>query len=122
MTQEEMRIKIAEACGWTTKAFTGFSGEDDEWFTEDRVYKPNGDWATIGKYPDYPNDLNAMHEAEKTLTEKEQVWYLQKLTQVRLKQGSGGIIACIIDKTTFATAAQRAEAFLRVKGLWKETN
>jgi hypothetical protein len=70
--------------------------------------------------PNFLNDLNAMHEAEKLLSEKQQVWYLQKLTQARLREGVGGMIACMIDKTTFATALQRAEALLRTIGKWKE--
>lgn len=74
-----------------------------------------------GYLPDYLNDLNAMHEAEKILDERQSVWYLQKLTQVRFKDGVGGMIACMIDKTTFATARQRAEAFLRTIGKWKST-
>ena len=74
----------------------------------------------LQRTPNYPADLNAMHEAEKVLTEKQQVWYLQKLTQVRFKNGVAGMIACMNDKTTFATAAERAEAFLRTLNLWRE--
>jgi hypothetical protein len=56
--------------------------------------------------PDYLSDLNAMHEAEKVLT-PEQGWeYAQNLVV------DGG-------RGWFATAAQRAEAFLRTLNLWE---
>ena len=47
-------------------------------------------------------------EVEKTLTDKQCEDYMDVLREV-----VGG-------PTTFATAAQRAEAYLRVKGRWKE--
>ena len=66
--------------------------------------------------PNYPSDLNAMHEAEKTLTGQQTVEYVLAL---RL------IIETADDLRTVhwfavvrATAAQRAEAFLRTLGLW----
>lgn len=113
MTPKAQRIAIAEACGWNSIGM--FNGNPKQ---------PSGFPPGIDKgpesLPDYTTDLNAMHDAEKVLTEKQQVWYLQKLTQVRFKQGVGGMIGCMIDKTTFATAAQRAEAFLRCLNLWTE--
>ena len=106
MTPEQQRIKIAEACGW---------------FYIDKCWHfPNGAKATAdggpSDVPNYPADLNAMHEAEKVLTdnqldemaghlgasEDEFVW---KTWRVLLR----------------ATAAQRAEAFLKTLGLWEET-
>ena len=47
------------------------------------------------------NDLNAMHEAEKVLNAKQSDAYFRKIV-------------------SWSTAAQRAEAFLRTLGLWKE--
>lgn len=111
MNESEMRIAIATKCGWI-KAYE--EGEDEgtgNWFW----HRGN---QNLRQPPNYPADLNAMHEAEKVLNEKQQVWYLQKLTQVRFKDGVSGMIACMIDKTTFATAPQRATAFCRV--FWPE--
>jgi hypothetical protein len=116
MNAEQQRIAIAEACG--------FSDTFEQWpssvIGKTRLvgYYKNGELVEV---PNYLNDLNAMHEAEKVLNGKQQVWYLQKLTQVRFKQGVSGMVGCMIDKTTFATAAQRAEAFLRTLGLWKDS-
>ena len=62
--------------------------------------------------PDYLNDLNAMHEAEKTLDDSS------------LGLVSYHNILASICKThrdcVRATAAQRAEAFLRTLSLWTE--
>lgn len=58
---------------------------------------------------DFCNDLNAMHEAEETLSWEEHALYAEAL-DVRL-----GKLEAIS-----ATAKQRAESFLRAKGLWEE--
>lgn len=126
MTDQEINEAIARKCGLKVKdvpivpAFIDLHHNylTDKAFREYRKAYPFG--SIPMRVPNYCTDLNAMHEAEKTLSEKMQVWYLQKLTQVRYKDGVSGMIACMIDKTTFATARQRAEAFLRVFGLWKE--
>ena len=114
MNPEQQRIAIAEACGWT-KLHQPIPSIDNL-----HGITPNGNKSIYVPVPDYLNDLNAMHEAEKILNEKQAVWYLQKLTQVRFKAGVSGMIGCMIDKTVFATASQRAEAFLRTIGKWKE--
>ena len=65
--------------------------------------------------PNYTEDLNAMHEAEKVLRVAPDTYqpggrghYAQLLDEV-----------CGSDGKAFATAAQRAEAFLRTIGKWK---
>ena len=66
-------------------------------------------------HPDWCNDLNAMHEAEKVLAPKssnnfsENWWNYCKLVRVN---GANEAI--------HATARQRAEAFLRALGKWEE--
>ena len=62
--------------------------------------------------PDYLNDLNAMHEAEKTLRNEQRFEFYKQLLK-----------ACEDSETVntiHATAAQRAEAFLKTLGKWKE--
>ena len=95
MTDEQINVAIAEACG--------------------RKRRPDGDW-----YPDngsagtqailnYCADLNAMHEAEATLTE-DQLWIMARQIERNWE-----------DQWYFrATARQRAEAFLRTLGKWEE--
>ena len=87
MTPEEQRVAIAEACGWKTG------------------YRDPEAWHPL---PDYLNDLNAMHEAEKVLTTAQTTTMSQYLHR-RLGMLWG-----------FATASQRAEAFLYTIGKWKE--
>ena len=60
--------------------------------------------------PDYLNDLNAMHEAEGILTNEQIEVYCSFL-----QKPQWGIWWGI-----HATAAQRAEAFLRTIGKWEE--
>ena len=94
MTPEAQRIAIAEACG----------------FAKDWDFKraqPCRGWC-VTSLPDYLNDLNAMHEAEG-----------------ELNRGSGyhetggyGLYLVALDHDVSATAAQRAEAFLRTIGKW----
>lgn len=64
---------------------------------------------SIPRYPDYPNDLNAMLVAEETLRVTQWVSYLHELAQV-----------CHPAVMVRAHASQRAEAFLKCLGLWKE--
>jgi hypothetical protein len=70
--------------------------------------------------PDVLNDLNAMHEAEKVLLNRPlelgiyiiEVGRAVDKTEVRQKDHNFSLIT--------ATATQRAEAFLRTLGLWKD--
>ncbi len=67
-------------------------------------------WAFIDEIPDYVNDLNAIAEAEKTIPDSPgSVWRMQ----LEWVCGTmGGMLR--------ATAAQRAEAYLKALGLWRE--
>ena len=96
MNNEKQRIAIAEACGIVSK---------DKWGS---LYKtPQG---ILRDCPDYPTDLNAMHEAEKVLTLPERRKYRKTL----LGHCEPASIAI------HATAAQRAEAFLLTIGKWED--
>ena len=106
MKPEQQRIAIAEACGWKPdKRGLG-------WLSPHGYYAPE---------PDYLNDLNAMHEAEKVLTEDQLSDYGAFLKgkdneSVSLYAPEHREIA----KVAMASAAQRAEAFLRTLNLWIE--
>lgn len=105
MNKEKQRIKIAEACGWTANKFGKWS--------KDGEVGPNG------VVPDYLNDLNAMHGAEKVLSVAQRITYAQQIGVVM----SGGSVGRAIPNWWFiheATAAQRARAFLETLGLWEE--
>ena len=68
--------------------------------------------------PDYLNDLNAMHDAEKVLTDEQDLEYSEALEQVV----EGRFMANNAEdmrRIRSATAAQRAEAFLRAIEKWE---
>lgn len=88
MNDNQINTAIAEACGWTdTPIIDGFYGQT--------------------KVPDYCNDLNAMHEAEKVLSLNE-LWSM------------GCTLPHVAPLNFRASARQRAEAFLRTIGKWQE--
>ena len=102
MNKQEQRIAIAKSLGWTKIGIDGGEawGMEPEPITEQ---DENGTWV-----PDYLNDLNAMHEAEKFLSDSDKSAYWHQLNEQ--VQGTLNI--------AFATAAQRAEAFLKTLNLW----
>ena len=73
---------------------------------------------SISQYPNYPNDLNAMHEAAKSLFFTQRQTYRQQLQLVMSKHFENALV--VISECIDATAAQRAEAYLRALGLWEE--
>ena len=105
MKPEQQRIAIAEACGWTCADYVK---------PEDKIYAlmcwvaPGDDPWHLQAPPDYLSDLNAMHEAEKILNTNQAADYCELLRP----------IICGYWRLVHATAAQRAEAFLRTLNLW----
>ena len=106
MTEEAQRIAIAEACG-----LGDYNTSMNGWHAE-----------YIRQLPDYLNDLNAMAEAEKMLKTQQRYYYLCDLEiLLGFNCGCGGWdmdVESLFAMTT-ATAAQRAEAFLRAIGKWE---
>lgn len=100
MTDTEINTAIAEACGWTDCEECSCGTKITAWPPFYSGHKKH--------IPDYCNDLNAMHEAEEALNYRElcdmeeSIQYHHAVTPFR------------------ATARQRAEAFLRTIGKWKE--
>ena len=114
MKPEAQRIAIAEVCGWQgphhPENVAGMVG----WWSQERGVwwvTPEGNRVIIRTVPDYLNDLNAMHEAEKLLDRLQWVIYGRRLQS-----------ACdtTITWPIHAPAAQRAEAFLRTLNLWTD--
>ncbi len=121
MSPELQRIAIAELCGWTVINAILCDPKP-----EIRNGEETGDvdMNPVGELPDYLNDLNAMHEAEKSLGTKLRT-YASKLQDVCQNHAVG----CVPDYQEdllklfyliHATAAQRAEAFLRTLNKWEE--
>jgi hypothetical protein len=119
MTPEQQRIKIAEVCGLfriMPLRRTTRKGKPDPngvrlWYCEEH----HGGAATYAEVPNYPKDLNAMHESEKTLSENDRQKYLDILADAPRNDRY-----LTWADSVFATAAQKAEAFLRTINLWEE--
>ena len=110
MNEQEQRIAIAEACGWSGPNNPRTREQVATW-TKPEIWmnSPYGELGFITDCPDYLNDLNAMREAEKVLTAKQWDDY-------------GVELECtpyVIQNWIHATAAKRAEAFLKTLNLWK---
>ena len=105
MTKEQINIAIAEEQGWRHR-------EGGMW------YCPDGSTVPETLIPNYTSDLNAIHEAEKSITDpRKMLDYFNHLSRyndpdARSIQDSFNIIT--------ATTAQRAEAYLRTIGKWKD--
>jgi len=102
MNKDEQRIAIAEACGLSEIGM----------MDETMMHAGTG---TFLEVPDYLNDLNAIHGAEKLLTYEQVnlfVTHLRGFTPAKNWEGCWGL---------HATAAQRAEAFLKTLGKWTDS-
>jgi hypothetical protein len=110
LTQAEKRVKIAEACGWRYPGSMHLKTQ--AW---NRWIPPKG---AKGKVPDYFRDLNACHEMEKTLTEKQSIDYEDRLRHAVINKGEPHNADPWDFQVCHATAAQRAEAFGKTLGLW----
>jgi len=121
MTPEQQRIKIAEACGWTCcgciEGCPPFGLHPMFNVKDYSVKQVIAMEVPIGDLPDYLNDLNAMHEAERTLTDNQRMHFRGELVEM-MRPKYGFESACLM--AIHATAKQRAKAFLRTLNLWKE--
>lgn len=99
MTNDQINRAIAEACGWKPKRQTKLT----------RM----GFRVSYENTPNYCEDLNAMHEAEKTLTNDQFKWYTHWVEKL-MPETKYRCYLC-------ATASQRAEAFVRSIGKWEAT-
>lgn len=128
MTPEQMRIAIAEACGWTDIAYRPIEGG---WSGKTKLcVERSADYYIA--LPNYPNCLNAMHEAEKVLTDEQSIQYYTELYNVVERdydRTTPSIHSANFDecgrcwrtfKCIHATSQQRAEAFLRTIDKWKD--
>lgn len=115
MNPNEQRIAIAEACGWkhpnSPESLTKHAG----WWGETRGIwwiNPQGKDCFVNDIPDYLNDLNATHEAEKALIyvgdeiDTDTITAFKHYLVTGTKSG----------RPQSATAAERSEALLKAIG------
>jgi hypothetical protein len=111
MTDSQINIAIAEACGWKR----GFASANEGKVSGGRCGWIGSDGNWKAEHPDYCNDLNAMHRAELHLSPDEQEDYAESLFQSDSEPDEDWMF-----HASHSSARQRAEAFLRTKGLWRE--
>lgn len=103
MTDQELRIKVAELLGWKFKKTVWFM----RWLwgntcTQRPIPRYPGEWL-CGYIPKYATDLNAMHEAAKSLPVTKLALYCDLLLYFAGENYGGAFEA---------TARQRAMAFV----------
>lgn len=114
MTPEQQRIAIAKACGFTDIMLPmGFHQQ----MSDEKSTQCGGKWRF--EIPDYLNDLNACHEMEKMLTDRQWVQYEEEIRTVVL--GGIRLVSQWTKADIHATAAQKSKAFLQTLGLWTAT-
>jgi len=115
MNPHEMNKRIAIACGWTHVEDTQHVDITWPW-----GYPPNDRGANIkAPIPCYRGDLNAMHEVENELDGDLCADYTEYLHRV-VNATMGSMNHEDMRRFRNATAAQRAEAFLRTIGKWED--
>jgi hypothetical protein len=129
MNDEEINRAIAEHLGWIWWAIekggwyyrqggAGYTNRIEEAgrYTEADARKELVRGEPMGVHPIPPpnfcGDLNAMHEAEKVLTDVQCLFYPDNMREVITEHDASR-------RTWHAAARQRAEAFLRVVGKWR---
>jgi len=118
MTDEEKQIAIAELCGWRIENYGPVGYEKLYWL----LREPSGKvrcggctgeaWSRVQfstMVPAYLNDLNAMRAAEKIIVNGDPLVKSRWFIWLQKNGDCCGI---------HATAAQRAEAFLRTLNIW----
>lgn len=115
MNPEAQRIAIAEACGIVSK---------DQWGPLYRTQQ-----GVVRDCPDYLANLNAMHDAEKVLGANSREYdghllVIQGFDKIIPFFHENGVATTEFEQMCkalrSATAAQRAEAFLRTLGKWED--
>jgi len=119
VSPEAQRIAIAEACGW--KKYRNGRPKAESDIPEANAilwefdFVPPGNKKGFEKVvPYYLTNLNAMHDAEKVLVGHQRFGYFSKLCDACCTK------ECCLSECASATAAQRAEAFLRTIGKWED--
>jgi hypothetical protein len=112
VTQQEKRIKIAEACEFKPLEFV--PPKRGEFILEQNNFRR---WKKAGKtfhtddLPDYFKDLNACHDMEKVVLENAGSW-VRYVKEIKVQ-------SCLTGLPHFhIPAAERAEAFGKTLNLW----
>ncbi len=120
MSDEELRVEVAKLCGWRYVNPNDWRAElEKQGIYAYREHAMTNAAMKLKMYafahdvPNYPADLNAMHEAEKVLTDEQHKKFRWELRCI-IAIGASTITELEKDDRAFtsATARQRAEAFV----------
>ncbi len=116
MNKDEMRILIAEACGWK---YTSHPIAKKIGFGNSLFWCKENDFVEEEELPDFLYDLNAMYQAENIFTQKQwnqyPIWLAKVIAGTQNQSRASGTRIYVPQHCLLhATAAQRAEAFCRV--------
>ncbi len=106
LTPKQKRIEIAKANGWQEPIEARFRQCDGQACVD------------VDQLPDYLNDLNAMHIAEKTISHDgvriyiDALWNIVGNTTAPMRDFNSDQVGAFMWRVHTATAAQRADAFL----------
>lgn len=113
MDKELQRIAIAKSMGYTLEQIKGSDESEMRAYFQDREKPSNC-------IPNYLNDLNSMHEVEKHYSKKmNYVFHLRRVCGMA-EYPTEEELSFWSEMCVFATAAQRAEAYLKTLNLWTE--
>lgn len=130
MTKDEIRIEVAKAMGWHIFKYPqgGYALRDAKGDDVRRTHAWDANELTwnevLNDLPNFPEDLNACREMEKSLSVDKEHDYGEELRKlagcVGPKGGHHPLNGWGIIAIAKLTALQRCEAFLRTLNLWKE--
>lgn len=122
LSDEELRVRCAELCGWhfyhdadeTIMVAPGSNWPQlPHWIARGMIKgdgRPSAPLTDLSLSPNYPADLNAMHEALKLVPHEKQPYYMDHLTRFVMMKSEG-----VSDwERHNATARQRCIAFIAV--------
>jgi hypothetical protein len=112
MTNEQINIAIAEACGWKLVK----DDPNHEPYMKDPIGYKIAINSLQHRLPNYCNNLNAIHDAVMTLPEKKRILYGMYLASTcgHMTKKTVGLW-----HISTATARHHAEAFLKTLGKWE---
>ena len=120
MTEETQRVVIARECGWADvelRLYNEGTGMDHHVWTSGVLGRGGRE------IPDYLRDLNACREFEVIIAENGKAdRFLCKLSEIVTGKTCWKISEANHWECATATAAERAEAFLRVMGIWVDSS
>ncbi len=120
MNSDKQRAAIAEYCGWKdVRGHMGIPPENGMLFPYPEHHEEDWRLKPFRGIPDYLNDLNAMHEAEKMFSNPQWQEYGYQLEHSMLGMPAS-LTLHDLATVAHATAAQRAEAFLKTIKKWEE--